>query len=149
MTTGPRGKFAKSLTQMMIGSKDEAFGAANMTADKQLQIQVRLFNAETEAMIGSLADTEPVTDQLEGLIYRITSYEQKRFKPAFTIHLIEFEAGWETISIQGLRKTIEQQVIHFGYPKTHLVSHISYSIHGMGSRDNFTLIFLTSYISPI
>jgi len=51
--------------------------------------------------------------------------------------MIEFEAWWETIGIQALRKTIEQHVIHFGYPTMHLVSHISESIRRMGSADNF------------
>jgi len=74
-----------------------------------------------------LADTEYVTDQLEREIYGITSNEQKRFKKEFSIRMIQFEAWWETIGIQALRKTIEPQVIHFGYPKMHLVSHISES----------------------
>jgi len=52
--------------------------------------------------------------------------------------MIEFEAWWETIGIQMLRKTIEQGVIHLGYPTIHLVSHISVSIGRMGSCDNFT-----------
>jgi hypothetical protein len=52
--------------------------------------------------------------------------------------MVEFEDWWETIGIQALWKTIEQRVIHFGYPKLHLVSRISESIHQMGSGDNFT-----------
>jgi hypothetical protein len=52
--------------------------------------------------------------------------------------MIEFEAWWETIGIQVLRKTIEQCVIHFRYPKMHRVSHISESIRRIGSGDNFT-----------
>jgi hypothetical protein len=52
--------------------------------------------------------------------------------------MIVFEAWWETIGIQVLRKTIEQYVIHFRYPKMHLVSHISESIRRIGSGDNFT-----------
>jgi len=68
----------------------------------------------------------------------MTSNEQKRFKTEFSIRLIEFESVWETISIQALRKTIEQCVIHFGYAKMHVVSHISEPIRRMGSGDNFT-----------
>ena len=56
----------------------------------------------------------------------------------FCIHMIEFEAWWETIGVQALQKTIEQRVIHFRYPNMHLVSHISESIQRMGSGDNFT-----------
>jgi hypothetical protein len=55
--------------------------------------------------------------------------------------MIEFEAWWETVSIQALRITIEPRVIDFGYPKMHVVSHISESIRGMGSGDNFTTDF--------
>jgi hypothetical protein len=47
-------------------------------------------------------------------------------------------ACWETISIQALRKTIDQRAMHFGYRKMHLVSHISESIRQIGSSDNFT-----------
>jgi len=136
--TGPRRQFAKELALMKTAAEDEAYGAANMTADKQLQFQIRLSNADTEATTWSLADTERVTIQLEREIYGITSNEQKRFKKEFSIRMIEFEARWETIGIQVLRKTIEQCVIHFGYPKMHLVSHISESIRQMGSGDNCT-----------
>jgi len=85
-----------------------------------------------------LADTEWVTNQLEREIYGIASNEQKRFKTELSIRLIEFEAWWETIGIQALRISIEQRVIHFGYPQMHLMSHISESIRRMGSGDNFT-----------
>jgi hypothetical protein len=85
-----------------------------------------------------LANTERVTHQLEREIDGITSNEQKRFKQEFSIRKIEFEAWWETIGIQALQKTIEQRVIHFGYPKMHLGSHISESIGRMGSGGNFT-----------
>jgi len=109
-----------------------------MTADKQLQLRLRLSDAETESTTWSLADTERISIQLEREIYGITSNEQKGFKTEFSIRLIEFEAWWETIGIQALRKSIEQHIIHFGYPKMHLVSHISESIRQMGSGDNFT-----------
>ena len=81
---------------------------------------------------------EHVTIQLEREIYGITLNEQKRFKKEFSIHIIEFEAWWETIGIQMLWKAIEQCVIQFGYPKMNLVSHISESIHRMGSGENVT-----------
>jgi len=126
--TGPRPKFAKEPALKKIAAEDEAYGAAYMTAYKRPQFQIRLSEAETEATTWSLADTEHVTNQLEREIYGITSNEQKRFKTEFSIRRIEIEAWWETISIQALRNTIEQRVIHFGYPKMHLVSHISESI---------------------
>jgi len=136
--TGPRSIFAKQLALMKTATEDDAYGAANMTADKRLQFQNRLSDAETEATTWSLADSEHVTIQLEREIYGITSNEQTRFKTEFSIRLIGFEAWWETIGIQAVRKNIEQLVIHFGYPKMHLVSHSSESIRRMGSSDNFT-----------
>jgi hypothetical protein len=123
---------------MKAAAEDEAYAAANMTADKQLQFQIRLSDAETEATTWSLADTERVTNQLEREIYGITLNDQKQFKTEFSIHLIEFEAWWEPIGIQALRQSIEQRVIHFGYPKMHLMCHISESIRRMGSGDNIT-----------
>jgi len=122
---------------MKAAAKDEADGAANMTANKRLQFQIRLSYAETEASTCSMADTEQVTNQLEREIYAITSNDQKRFKREFSIYSIEFEACWETIGIQALRKYIEQRIIHLSYPKMHLQSHILESIWRMGSGDNF------------
>jgi hypothetical protein len=79
-----------------------------------------------------------IVSRLEREIYGITSNEQMRFKKEFSIRLIEFEAWWQAIGVQELWKRIEQCVIIFGYPKMHLVSHISQSIRRMGSGDNFT-----------
>jgi hypothetical protein len=76
--------------------------------------------------------------QLEREIYVIAWNEQMWFKKEFSIRLIEVDAGWQAIGIQEVRTTIEQCVIHFGYPKMHLVGHISESIWRMGSADNFT-----------
>jgi hypothetical protein len=109
-----------------------------MTANKRLQFRLRLSDAETEATTWSLPDTERVTIQLESEIYGITSNEQKRLKKKFSIRLIKFEASWETIGIQALRKTIEPRMIHFGSPKIHLVSYTFESIRRMGSGDNYT-----------
>jgi len=109
-----------------------------MTANKRLQFQIRLSDAKTEAMTWTLADTERVTNQLERECYGITSNEQQRFKKEFSIRLMKFEAWWETIGIEALRKTIEQRIIHFRYANMHLVSHISESIRRMGSGDCFT-----------
>jgi hypothetical protein len=135
--TSPRSNFARELALKKTTAVDKAYGAANMTADKRLQFRLRLSNAETEATTWSLADTERVPIQLEREIYGITWNEQKQFKKKFSSRLIEFEAWWETIGIQTLRKTCEQRMIHFGYPKKHLVSQISESIIQMGSGDNF------------
>ena len=135
--SGPITKFSKELALKKTAAEDEAYGVANMTADKQLQFLICLSDAETEAMTWSLADTECVTNQLKRETYSITSNEQNRFKTEFSIHLIEFEAWWETIGIQALRETIEQRVIYLRYPMMHLVSHISESICRMGTGDNY------------
>jgi hypothetical protein len=138
MATGPRSKFAKDLALLKAASDDEAFRAANMTDDKRLQFQIRLSDAETDATTLSLAETERVTIQLAREIYAITSNEQMRFKKEFSICLMEFEAWWETIGIQALRKSIEQCIIHFGYPTMHLVCHILESTRRVCSGENFT-----------
>jgi predicted xylose isomerase-like sugar epimerase len=52
--------------------------------------------------------------------------------------MAEFETSWEQHGIHELQKAIEHQIVHFDYPKMHLVSHISKSIWRMGSEDNFT-----------
>ena len=126
--TGPRSKFAKELALMKTTAEEEAHGAANMSTNKRLQFQIRLSEAKIDATTWSLADTERITNQLQREINGIASNEQRWFKTEFSIHLIEFEASWETIGIQALQKTIEQRVIHVRYPKIDLVSHISESI---------------------
>ena len=136
--TGPGSNFSKELALKTTAVEDEAYRVANMTADKRLQFQLHIHDAETEALTWSVADTERVTIQLEREIYGITSNEQKRFKTEFSIRLIEFEPWWETFVIQALQTAIEQCVIYFGYPMMHLVSHISKSIRRMGSSDNVT-----------
>jgi len=136
--TGPRSIIAKKLAVMKTAAGEEAYGAVNMTADKRVQFQVCLSDAEIEATTWSIADTDRVVIQLEREIYGITLKDQMRFREEFSIRLVEFEAWWQAISVQELRKTIEQRVIHFGYPKMHLMSHISESIRRMGSGDNFT-----------
>jgi hypothetical protein len=136
--TGPRSIFAKKLAEMKTVAEEEVYRAINMTADKREEFQVRLSDAETEATIWSIADTDRIVSQLEREIYGITLNKQMRFKKEFSIRLIEFEASWQAIGVQELRKTIEQRVIHFGYAKLHLVSPISESIRRMCSADNFT-----------
>ena len=123
-----RRKFAKELALEITAAEDETEGAANLTADKQLQFQIRLSESETEATTWILADTECVTNQLDREIFAITSNEQKRFKREFSSRLILCEACWETIRIEALWKTIKQRMVHYGYPKMHLVIHISKSI---------------------
>jgi len=135
--TGPRSIFAKKLAQMKTAAEEEGYVAVNMTADKRVQYPVCLSDAGIEATTWSIADADRVVNQLEREIYSITSKDQMRFRKKFSIRLVKFEAWWQAIGVQELRKTIEQHVIHFGYPRMHLVSHISELIWWMGSGDNF------------
>ena len=105
--TGPRSIFAKKLARTKTAAEDEAYRAGNMSSDKRLHFRNCLTHAEIEATTWCLTDTERVTIQLEREINGITSNEQMRFKKEFSIGMIEFEAWWETIGIQALRKTIE------------------------------------------
>ena len=66
------------------------------------------------------------------------------FKKEYSIRMIEFEAWWESMRIQAFWKTIKQCVIHSGYPKMHLVSHISESIWRMRSGGNFNPVISKS-----
>jgi len=136
--TGPRSIFAKKLAEMKTTAEEEAYRAVNMTANKSVQFQVCQSDAEIEATTGSIADTNRVVNQLEREIYGITSNDQMQSTKEFSIRLVKFEAWWQAIGVQELRKPIKQRAIHFGYTTMHLVSHISESIRRMGSGDNFT-----------
>ena len=87
-------------------AEEEAYGAVNMTADKRVQFQVCLSDAVIEATTRRIADTDRVVNQLEWEIYGITLKDQMRFRKEFSIRLVEFEAWWQAIGVQELRKTI-------------------------------------------
>jgi len=123
---------------MKTAAEEESYEAVNMITDKRVQFQVCLSDAEIAATTWTIADTDRVVNQLERVIYGIASKDQMQFTKEFSIRLVEFEAWWQAIGIQELQKTIEQHVIHFQYPKIHLMSHVSESIQQMGSGDNFT-----------
>jgi len=82
-------------------------------------------------------ETRVVAD-VEREMYGITLKDQMLFTKEFSIHLVELEAWWQAIGVQGLRKTIEQHVIHCRSPKMHLLIHVLESIRRIGSGDNFT-----------
>jgi len=136
--TGPRSIFAQKLAQMKTAAEEAVYRAVNMTTDKHVQFQVCLSDAGIEATTWGVTDTDCVVNQLEREIYGNTLKDQMRFTMEFSIRLVEFEACWQAIGIRKLRKTIEQRVIHFGYPKMYLVSNIPEWILQMGSSDNFT-----------
>jgi hypothetical protein len=90
--TGPRSIFTKKLAQLKTAAEEEAYGVVNMTANMRVQFQVCLSNTEIEATTWSIADMDRVVNQLERVIYRITSKDQMRFTKEFSIRLVEFEA---------------------------------------------------------
>ena len=76
---GPRGIFAKKVAQIKTAAEDEAYGAANMTADQRVQFQVSLSDVEIEATTWSITDMDRVVNQLESEMYGLTSTDQMRF----------------------------------------------------------------------
>jgi hypothetical protein len=84
-----------------------------------MEFQVGLFDAEPEATTSSIADTDSIVCWLERDIYGITSNEQMLFRKELFVRLIKFEAGWQAIATQDLRKTIQQRV---GFPTIHFMS---------------------------
>jgi len=123
---------------MNAAAKEEGYAVANMIADKCVDFQVRLSDAETDAITLSSADTAHLLNQLGREIYCIISTTQMQFKSTLSICLIEFEDWWKVIGVQELRKTIEQCVTYFVYPTIHLVIHVSKSIWRMRSADDVT-----------
>jgi len=140
MATGCRSIFAQHHALMKTTVENNAYGVAKVTANKRLQFQNCLSDAESEATTWSLSETERVTDQLERVLYGITSNEQKQCNKKYSIRLIEYEAWWETIAIQALQKTIEKCVINFKYRKIHLLRHICEAINQIDTGDNCTTV---------
>jgi hypothetical protein len=102
-----------------------------------VQLLLCVSDAEIEAATWTIADTDHVVKQLEREASGITWKDQMRFLQKFSIRLVEFEAWWHAMSIQQIRKTIKQHVIHFGYAMLNLVSHLPQSILRMGSGNNY------------
>jgi len=97
--TGLRSTFTKKFAQMKTAAEEEAYREVNMTADKHVQFQFILSDAETEATTWSIANTDHVVNQLERENYGITSNEQMWFMKEFSIRLVEFEAWWQLIHV--------------------------------------------------
>jgi len=136
--TGPWRIFAKTLAQIKTAAAEEAHGVAHMTPDKQVQFQIDLSIVETEAETLGLVDMEHVTDQLSREIYNITWNMQKWFNKELSVRLVMFDAWWETVNFRELQNIKKYCIMHFGYPKMHLVSHILESIQWMEAGQNVT-----------
>jgi len=80
---------------------------ANIIANKRVEFQVGLSDAETAATNCSITDTNHIASQLEREIYGIALNEQMHFKKELCICLIKFEACRKAISMQQFWKTIE------------------------------------------
>jgi len=91
---------------MYTAAKDGVDGAVTMTADRCIEFQIGLSDAETEATTWGIADMAHIVSQLEGENYGIISTEQMLFNNGFSIRLIEYEAWWQVIGIQELRKPL-------------------------------------------
>jgi len=77
--TGTRSIFAKILPQMNTAAEEEAYGVVNMTANKRVQFQVCLSDAEIDATTWSITDTDRIVNQLKREIHDISSKDQMRF----------------------------------------------------------------------
>jgi hypothetical protein len=104
--TGSRSIFAKKLVQMKTAAEEEAYRAVNITADKRVQFQDCLSNAEIESTIRRIADTDRVVNLLQREVYCITPNDQMQFTKEFSICFAECEAWWPAIGVQELWKTI-------------------------------------------
>jgi len=101
---------------MKTAPEEAAYGALNITADKCVQFQVCLFDAEIEATTGSIADTNQVVNQLKREFDGITAKDQMGSTKEFSIRLVQCEAWWQAINGQEHQNTTEPRVIHFRYP---------------------------------
>jgi hypothetical protein len=112
----------QKIVKIRVAVEAEVYGAHKINAAKCKQFQAHLDHTEID-------DRDSITtDNLEREIYGITAAQQHLFKRTFSKRMAEFETLWEQHGIHELRKALEHQIVHFGYPKMHLVSHISESI---------------------
>ena len=64
---------------MNTAAEEEAYGVVNMTANKRVQFQVCLSDAEIDATTWSITDTDRIVNQLKREIHDISSKDQMRF----------------------------------------------------------------------
>jgi len=73
--TCPRSSFAKKHATMITTAEEEVYGAANMTANKSVEFQIHLSDAETKATTWSIADTDHMASHIPRQIHGIYSNE--------------------------------------------------------------------------
>lgn len=110
---------------MKTALEKEDYGVANMTADKCVEFQVSLSDAESVATTWRIIHMENIVNRLKSVIYCITSNDQMQHRQEFSIHLFKCDAWWEASSVHVLWKTIDKGIIHFGCTEMHLVSNMS------------------------
>lgn len=113
---------------MKSPAEHAVYRAANMAAAKSVESLVRQPDAENKATTWCIADTDIILNHPQREIDCITLNEQMQFQKELLNRLMKFEIWWRAIGFQEVRKSIEQGVIHFGYPKMQVVSHILESI---------------------
>jgi len=84
---------------MKSPNEEMIYCVANMTTDKLVACQVSPFDADTDATTRSMPDMDHITDSLQREIHCTTSSKQKWLKMELWIHMIRFEARWETFDI--------------------------------------------------
>jgi len=123
---------------MEPAAKDQGYKAVDRTPDMCVGFQINTSKGQTEGITVSFGDSDCIVNQPQRVMYGIILNMHIQCKKEFSIHSIMFKAGSEAFSVWKLCKTIEQCQKHFHYAVMQLVNHISESIQGMGSGDNFT-----------
>jgi len=102
--TSLRSIFAKTPSQKKTAADDEAYRVVNMSPDRRMQFQVCLSDAEIEFTTCSIADTDPVVNQVERDISRITSMTRcssQRNSPSASSSV---KLGWRQSAFRCFRK---------------------------------------------
>jgi hypothetical protein len=67
-----------------------------------VQFQVCLYDAEIEATTWSIADMDRIVNQLDRLIYGITSADPGLLMNQLSIRFVMYKAWWQAIGVQKL-----------------------------------------------
>jgi len=73
-----------------------------MTAYKHVLSQAIQSGMDIQATTWSICGTDHFLSLLESEIYGITSNDQIQFRKEFSIHLMEFQAWWQSVGSQEI-----------------------------------------------
>jgi len=73
---------------MRNAAEKQVYGVVNIRADKRMEFQVHLSDAETQATTWSITDRNYIVSQLQREIHAITSNKQMRLRNELSIRLI-------------------------------------------------------------